>query len=165
MPCDPVVSKSTNYNTNYYRRNKIERFNVKQCPHCDYNTTGPKSSLNAHIWSKHTAEHDRPFQCPECNCKRGFASRAHLYKHIQKEHEVNMPKRSKNILVLKISLPDNYEENNFYKENSIIQVKDLPIVCNNIKYTYDKIIYDSLKGNINNQELNRNDLLEILRKN
>ena len=32
------------YNTNYYRRNKEKRFKVHKCPHCNFETTGPKSS-------------------------------------------------------------------------------------------------------------------------
>ena len=59
-----TYQKTSNHNTNYYRRNKLEKFNVHTCPHCNYETTGPKSSLQAHIWSKHTPENLKPFQCP-----------------------------------------------------------------------------------------------------
>ena len=79
-------TKTKNHNTNYYRRNKAERFNVLSCPHCNYETTGPKSALQAHIWSKHTLEHERPFQCPCSGCHRGFSARANLNKHILKQH-------------------------------------------------------------------------------
>ena len=79
-----VHCKTCRHNTNYYRRNKEQRFNVKQCPHCNYETTGPKSALQAHIWSKHTPENERPFQCPCSLCDRGFSARANLNKHILK---------------------------------------------------------------------------------
>ena len=36
-----------NYNTNYYRRNKKQKFKVHSCKYCEFETTGPKSSLNA----------------------------------------------------------------------------------------------------------------------
>ena len=71
------------YNTNYYRRNKEKRFKVHKCPHCNFETTGPKSSLQAHIWAKHTDEKDRPFQCPCDSCDRGYSARANLHKHIK----------------------------------------------------------------------------------
>ena len=103
--CSIIYERSKNHNTNYYRRNKAQRFNVKCCPHCNYETTGPKSALQAHIWSKHTPENERPFQCPCGDCNRGFSARANLNKHILKQHNVTMPKKiDKNILVYKISL-------------------------------------------------------------
>ena len=93
-----VYCKTCRHNTNYYRRNKEERFNVLRCPHCNYETTGPKSSLQAHIYSKHTPENERPFQCP-CNvCERGYAARANLQKHICKNHDTTMNVFNKNSL-------------------------------------------------------------------
>ena len=56
-----TYEKTDRHNTNYYRRNKVERFCVLSCPMCSYETTGPKSSLKAHIWSKHTAEEKNLF--------------------------------------------------------------------------------------------------------
>ena len=61
---DKYINNKVNANTEYYRRNKKLRLNIKSCPHCNYETTGPKSSLQAHIWAKHTPENKRPFQCP-----------------------------------------------------------------------------------------------------
>ncbi len=90
-----TYEKTSNHNTNYYRRNKVEKFNIHKCPHCNYETTGPKSSLKAHIWSKHTPENEKPFQCPCLKCTRGFASRANLHKHILKQHNIKIPKRRK----------------------------------------------------------------------
>ena len=75
--------KTKNHNTNYYRRNKLEKFCVHKCPHCNYETTGPKQCIQAHIWAKHTPEHKKPFQCPCGNCNRGMASRANLKKHLK----------------------------------------------------------------------------------
>ena len=37
----------------YYRRNKETREKVHKCPHCDYETTGPKQAITAHIFAKH----------------------------------------------------------------------------------------------------------------
>ena len=34
---------------------------MKMLSHCNYETTGPKSALMAHIYSKHTPENERPF--------------------------------------------------------------------------------------------------------
>ena len=79
------------HNTNYYRRNKARRFKVHTCPHCTFETTGPKSSLQAHIWAKHTEEKDRPFQCPCKKCNRGYSARANLHKHIKKFHNITIP--------------------------------------------------------------------------
>ena len=56
---------------------------------------GPKSSLKAHIWSKHTAEDKKPFQCPCHTCNRGFAARANLIKHVRKEHNIILPKKKR----------------------------------------------------------------------
>ena len=92
--------KTTKHNTNYYRRNKEERFNVKCCPHCNYETTGPKSALIAHIHSKHTPENERPFQCPCIDCDRGYAARANLQKHICKHHNTNMKVFNKNSFLI-----------------------------------------------------------------
>jgi len=95
--------KTGNYNTNYYRRNKVQRFCVLSCSHCEYETTGPKSALNAHIWSKHTPENKRPFQCLNESCNRGFASKANLHKHLIKTHNIKMPKTyDKDILVYEV---------------------------------------------------------------
>lgn len=100
-----TYEKTKNHNTNYYRRNKAQRFNVKCCPHCNYETTGPKSALQAHIWSKHTPEKERPFQCPCHECERGFSARANLNKHILKKHKIIMPKKiDKDVLIYKIDI-------------------------------------------------------------
>lgn len=80
------------YNTNYYRRNKEKRFKVHKCSHCNFETTGPKSSLQSHIWAKHTEEKDRPFQCPCNNCSRGYSQKLNLHKHMKTCHVIIVPK-------------------------------------------------------------------------
>ena len=142
--------KTKNHNTNYYRRNKAQRFNVKCCPHCNYETTGPKSALQAHIWSKHTPENKRPFQCPCGSCKKGFSARANLNKHILKQHKVVMPKKIKReILIYKIVVYNKICKDkemkkrlNYYKENPVIVVNSLPIIKDNVNIGYDAIHYD-----------------------
>ena len=148
---DKYINDKVKANTKYYRRNKKLRLNVKTCPHCNYETTGPKSSLKAHIWSKHTPENQRPFQCPCDNCSRGFASRANLHKHIKSVHEIKIPKKlRKDIVLLKLSLQKNLSEtkNSFYNNHKIIKCSDLPIHYENTKFTIDILFYDLLKGNI-----------------
>jgi hypothetical protein len=139
-----------NHNTNYYRRNKAERFNVNSCPHCNYETTGPKSALKAHIWSKHTPEDKRPFQCPCCTCEKGFSARANLNKHILKQHKIEMPKKiNRETLIYKIIVNKKICKDkemkcrlNYYKENPIIIINTLPIKQDNVNISYDTIHYD-----------------------
>ena len=148
---DKYINNKVNANTEYYRRNKKLRLNIKSCPHCNYETTGPKSSLQAHIWAKHTPENKRPFQCPCDDCCRGFASRANLHKHVYSIHEIKTPKKlNKDIVLLKLSLQKNLSEtkNNFYNGHKIIKCSDLPIDYQNTKFTIDGLFYDMLKGNI-----------------
>ena len=166
-----IYEKTSNHNTNYYRRNKVEKFNIHKCPSCNYETTGPKSSLQAHIWSKHTPEKGKPFQCP-CNiCSRGFASRANLHKHILKQHDIKIPKRRKGVLVYQISLQNKLDEEisndkkKYYNSNSYIITDKLPIVLSRNNYIrYDDLYYDKEKNNINLTEWTRNDLLEKMGK-
>ena len=126
------------YNTKYYRRNKEKRFKVHKCPHCTFETTGPKSCLQAHVWAKHTEEKDRPFQCPCHGCNRGYSARANLHKHMKQCHNIIIPK-DKNVIayVVTPNIPDNTQNKitnkqqdrlNFYKKNQIIpkNMKDLP---------------------------------------
>ena len=74
----------------YYRRNKEQRNIVHYCTLCNYETTGPKQNLKVHIWGCHTPEEERPFQCPEDNCRRGFAAKHTLQKHLSKVHGKNI---------------------------------------------------------------------------
>ena len=81
------VQKKKKINTEWYRKNKKERNVVHTCSHCDYSTTGPKIILTNHIYSKHTEEKDRPFQCSYDGCSRGFAQKGSLKKHMEKVHK------------------------------------------------------------------------------
>ena len=133
------------YNTSYYRRNKNKRFRVHKCPHCDYETTGPKQALRAHIWSKHTPEHKRPFQCPCEDCNRGFASKANLIKHVEKYHDIKIHKHNKNILAFKIvSLNKNTQRTRIYNNHQIIIPENIPenISIEDFYYDiYSKTVY------------------------
>ena len=133
------------YNTSYYRRNKNKRFCVHKCPHCNYETTGPKQALKAHIWSKHTPEHQRPFQCPCEDCNRGFASKANLLKHIEKVHQIKIPNHNKNILAFKIlTFNKNTKRTRVYNDHQIILSKNMPRNISMEDFYYDiysKTIY------------------------
>ena len=163
---DNFINDSVNANTLYYRKNKKLRRNVKLCPHCNYETTGPKSCLRAHIWAKHTQEKDRPFQCPCSECNRGFASRANLHKHIKSNHKIVIPKKlSKNIVLLKLSLQKNLSQvkNDFYNEYPIIKCSELPITYQNTKFTIDVLFYDMLKENILMEGYSKSTLMELIK--
>jgi len=99
--------KSGHYNTDYYRRNKTLKFCVHRCPCCNYETTGPKSSIQHHIWAKHTPENEKPFECPCANCPRRFASKANLLKHLKSKHNIILPKYKR---VLAIEIKENGEK-------------------------------------------------------
>ena len=109
-----------NYNTSYYRRNKTLKFCVHKCPHCNYETTGPKSSIQHHIWAKHTPENEKPFVCPCDNCPRRFASKANLLKHLKSKHNIIIPKYKR---VLAIKIKENGEKKTIIpkNQNEIIQ--------------------------------------------
>tara|TARA_Y100000590_G_scaffold63174_1_gene67785 strand:+ start:195 stop:731 length:537 start_codon:yes stop_codon:yes gene_type:complete len=159
-----TYEKTDRHNTNYYRRNKVERFCVLSCPMCSYETTGPKSSLKAHIWSKHTAEDKKPFQCPCHTCNRGFAARANLIKHVRKEHNIILPKKSdKNILVYDIIITDNALNINnkrfdYYKKNRFIPVN---CIGRDKQITRDDIYFDVASKNISMKSYTREELLKI----
>jgi len=155
-----IYEKTNNHNTNYYRRNKAMRFNVKSCPQCCYETTGPKSALQAHIWAKHTPENERPFQCPCVRCDKGFSARANLNKHILKKHNIVMPKKiNQNILVYKIEpIVDNLVH---YKDNPYIKASQLPIKYNDKLITFDTLHYDKCINSINLIPFTRQDLLNL----
>ena len=70
--------------TAYYRRNKLDRTKVHKCSHCDYETTGPKSCLTAHILAKHTDKKELPFSCIYCDKK--FVQKQNCITHIERHH-------------------------------------------------------------------------------
>jgi len=153
--------KSCRHNTNYYRRNKKQRFNVKCCPHCNYETTGPKSALMAHIYSKHTPENERPFQCP-CNvCERGYAARANLQKHICKTHDTSMNVFNKNSFcyLINVNLPNTLSNEmfDFYTKQKGILTKDIGL---NKKLSQEQFCYDICNNNITIHELTREEVIK-----
>lgn len=142
------------YNTNYYRRNKEKRFKVHKCPHCSFETTGPKSSLQAHIWAKHTEEKDRPFQCPCDSCNRGYSARANLHKHLKHSHNITIPK-DKKVFAYSIHINNNIcprvTENqkkrlDFYKTN--------PVIPRNIKNMNDITCLEKMHFDVSQKLIN-----------
>ncbi len=153
-------SKTCRHNTNYYRRNKEQRFNVKMCPHCNYETTGPKSALLAHIYSKHTPENQRPFQCPCMDCERGYAARANLQKHICNNHSTTMKVFNKNSFcyIINVNIPNTLSKEmfDFYTKNKGILTKDIGLKK---KLSQEQFCYDICNNNINVNEFSRDDAI------
>jgi len=159
--------KTNQHNTNYYRRNKIERFCVHTCPHCNYETTGPKQCIQAHIWAKHTPENEKPFQCPCGDCHRGFAARANLLKHLRKVHGALLPSKfDKNILIYKIKCLNkpktNQELERFlkYKKNNLIKKNELK----KLNISLDDLHYDKTQKFIDFTSYTRQQLLTLYYK-
>ena len=98
------------------------------CSQCNYYTTGPKINLKKHILSKHTLECNRPFQCKQENCNRGFAQKAHYDNHMCNVHGEKKDKgRKKRVLYYTIEMGDidpswqkTKERMTFYKKNTIL---------------------------------------------
>ena len=155
-----VICITIPHNTNYYRRNKEERFNVKCCPHCNYETTGPKSSLQAHIYSKHTPENERPFQCPCTECERGYAARANLQKHLFKHHDTNMNVFNKKSFcyIIKVNIPNKLSKSmfEFYTKRKGLLTKDIGL---NKSLSEEQFCYDICANNIEINELTREQAL------
>ena len=152
------------YNTNYYRRNKEKRFKVHKCPHCTFETTGPKSSLQAHIWAKHTEEKDRPFQCPCETCNRGYSARANLHKHMKQCHNVIIPK-DKGVIAYVINVsqyirnPEKTQEERieYYKKNMLVESKNI----NTNITSKEKMYYDKKCGIIDLRSYTKKDILDL----
>ena len=151
---DIQSNKTVPINTLWYRKNKLSKKVVHRCSHCDYSTTGPKIILTNHIYSKHTAEKYRPFQCPFNDCCRGFAQKGSLVKHMEKIHKVKpKEKENKTIVEYHIELLDKQPKNkktklryDFYKKNSIITEE---MIKKHSFLTPAYILYDSRVGYIN----------------
>jgi len=128
-----------------------------QCPHCPYTTSGPKCTLQNHIFSKHTREEDRPHQC--CYCNRGFSQKSHLHKHMKKEHNIDAPEaQDRNIVEYHIEILNNEPVSKktrsrikLYEKYPIIKAKNLA----SLKFWYTKNLkpshlhYDAKKKYIN----------------
>ena len=130
---------------------------VHKCPHCDYTTSGPKCILQNHIYSKHTKEEDRPFQCKHCT--RGFAQKSHLQKHMKKEHNICIEcTKDRSIVEYHIQVLNNEPISdktksriNLYKKNPIIKAEEISnhIFWYTKKLKSSHLHYDSKKGYIN----------------
>ena len=79
--------------TDYYRNNRINKYKTYKCPYenCRYETYNSKSVLTNHINAKHVPESERPYQCKEPGCCRGFSQKAHLVNHIKRHHKIKTP--------------------------------------------------------------------------
>jgi len=154
--CEKIFTSNSGL---WYHSKKCGVANPKKthkCPHCDYTTSGPKCILQNHIYSKHTAEKDRPFQC--MHCPRGFSQKSHLNKHMKKEHNMEAPEnKDRNIIEYHIEVLSNIPVSEkaqsrmrLYKKNPIINAKNME----NLKFWYTKKLkpshlhYDSKKGYI-----------------
>ena len=133
----------------------IRQSKTHQCPYCDFTCNGPKCTLKNHIYSKHTPEKDRPYQCKICN--RGFAQKSHLQKHNKSKHNINYEMSKKTVEKYIITVLDktpvskkSQKRMEIYKNNPIIYAKNFP----NLLFDNDKFIkpshisYDTKKGYI-----------------
>ena len=161
------TAKNSTYSRNYYRRNKEERLVVHKCPHCQYETTGPKQCIKVHIWSKHTPENKKPFQCPDSKCYRGFASWATLNKHVTKYHKITLPKNIKKkqifAIIPNIIYNTHYKINihnriNQYKKYKIINMKKL--LNHKYEFSLQNLFYDEANNYISLTTYTRNDIIE-----
>ena len=163
-----LSKKPIKSNSEWYRKNKINKKVVHSCPHCMYSTTGPKIVLQNHIYSKHTAEKDRPFQCPHKDCNKGYAQKCNLMKHLEKVHNQKIKtKQNKTIVQYRITLlnkiPTNvktFQRYIIYQNHSVIT--DDILNKYNLKPSY--IMYDAKKGYINVTSYTQNDL-HLIKKN
>ena len=153
----------------YYRRNRRDRMRVHRCPHCIYETTGPKQCLAVHISARHKPEAQRPYQCDHCT--RGFAQFAHLSKHLFQAHDIKpQPKKKMSALGYFITPtarePGSYRtraRKAYYLQHSLVRSRDLGALHHeylpglflkphDIRYDrargFVKIQYSKLVGNI-----------------
>ena len=142
-----------NHNTDYYRRNKTERFMVHKCPHCDFETTNSKVVIQNHIYAKHTPEHKRPHICFKCN--KGFSQKSHLISHLKSKHNITSPvKNNKTVVEFHVSTTKKegkskktVERLKLYEKHPIIYGKKMSeYLYLNDTLTSQKIYYDTKKG-------------------
>ncbi len=145
--------------TSYYRKNKKTQRIVHVCPYCNYSTTGPKITLKHHIHSKHTQECDRPFQCQQEDCNRGFAQKTHYDRHMCTVHGEKPNKGGKKRVlyyIIKIGSIDPTskkpkERIKFYKRNSILTTKkirdNITMSCFHYDVRHDYITAKSITEN------------------
>lgn len=139
---------------------------ILKCKYCNYETQGPKCILQNHVYSKHTPENERPFQCEYCN--RGFAQKSHLHTHLKKRHNIiSSPVQEKKIVEYHITVLNKEPTSkklisriNIYKENPIISAKYI----SNYTFWHTKTLkpshlhYDAKKGYIHYTPKTKSDL-------
>ena len=170
------MEKKIAYNTQYYRNNKKNKSIVHQCPHCDYSTTGPKIALKNHIMAKHTPESERPYQCLDNNCCRGFAQKKLLERHMLRVHN------KKVCLTINRSITEFHVERgkyepaskatsnrvNYYlsKPNNILYPEDLKDFefLPGKKINKNHIYYDAREGYINLKTYNEDEIRKKRKK-
>ena len=147
--------------TEYYQNNRVTKTIQYKCAQCDYITYNSRLVLVNHINAKHTEEKDRPYQCTEKGCARGFSQKAHLINHLKKIHskDTEKYKNQKHILIYNIDKTDVVPRSKntiarmkFYESNKNISSEEI----HNNKYIYgdNKILstinirYDATKGYI-----------------
>lgn len=151
--------------TEYYRKNKLEGKVMHKCPHCDFTTPYNKSNLMNHIYAKHTAEKDRPYQCHKC--ERGFSQKLHLIKHLHRDHNIkdkNLEKKTINtvyIISFTEKIPNSKKTKaryEFYKKNNILKSNDLREnkykYMDNLCITNKNLYYDASSGIIKINKIN-----------
>jgi len=159
----PTLQQVKRKNTEWYRMNKKQRKVIHTCPHCTYSTTGPKIILTNHIYSKHTKEKDRPFQCPHKDCCRGFAQKGSLKKHLEKVHKEKLNElENKTIIAYHITFTEKKPKNKKTANRYLIYQKN-PIINQAILHKYplltpEYIMYDSRTGYINVKSYTQRDL-------
>tara|TARA_Y100000389_G_scaffold37117_2_gene31480 strand:+ start:704 stop:1558 length:855 start_codon:yes stop_codon:yes gene_type:complete len=162
---DPTTNKKPKRrSTDYYRNNRINKFKTYRCPfeNCGYETHNSKSVLTNHINAKHVSESERPYQCKEPGCCRGFSQKAHLANHMKKHHnkEISLLEGRTTDIIYTISITDKIPRTKstvarreFYIKNPIL--KGSKIFNKKYNYLDDKHIknhdlhYDVKKGFIN----------------
>ena len=161
------------YGRDYYRRNKEERFCVQKCPHCNYETTGAKSALQAHIYAKHTPENKRPFQCPEQGCCRGFAQKGGLEKHLEKVHGKKISLKVDREICLYIIRSGEYipgstktrQRCDYYQKYPVIKADNLPIILDNNQIITSKHLkYDARENYISLSTYTRDEIPSLQRE-
>ncbi len=152
-----TICKSVGASTKYYQRNKVTRTKVHKCPHCDYETTGPKQTLVNHINAKHKEEKDKPFYCKTCD--KGFAQAANYEKHMQNIHNkvVKVTKtreeRKPYVYMLEVTGIEPSSKNTisrveYYKNHKYISASNLgSIKYNQCKFLTQKDLHYDKKNN------------------
>ncbi len=170
---DDVVQESNDVclSTKYYRKNKLSRAKIHKCPHCSYETTGPKQTLINHINAKHKSESDKPFYCACCD--KGFAQAANYEKHMKRVHDqvikVTKTREQRKPFVYVIQLGKDIPSSKntiarveYYKNNKYIRADNLgKVKYNNDKFlTQSDIHYDNRNNYITFTQYSKSEFIE-----